>query len=206
MITSAISGEGKTFIAINLATILAMTNKKVLLCGFDLRRPSLHKIFNLDNSKGISTFLAGIDTFEDIISPTNIESLDVMIAGPVPPNPAELLGSSRLSELINNASSRYDYIVIDTPPFAFVTDAVLISKYSDANIFILRQDFSPKGVLEIINDLKNRQIKNLSILVNDIKESKAFGYRYYYGYGYSYGYQYRYGDKYYRNSNERTKK
>jgi len=205
MITSTISGEGKTFIALNLATILAMANNKVLLSGLDLRRPGLHKIFNLDNSKGISTFLAGKDKFEDTISPTNIDGLDVMIAGPIPPNPAELLGTTQLSELMKKASRLYDYIVIDTPPVALVTDALLISKYTDANIFIIRQNFSPKGVLEMINNLKDKQIQELTLLVNDIKESKAFGYRYYYGYGYGYGYDYsyykHYGYKYHEDKN-----
>ena len=96
-------------------------------------------------------------------------------------------------------SELYDYIVIDTPPIALVTDALLISKYTDANIFIIRQNFSPKGALEMITNLKDKNIREISLLVNDIRESKAFGYRYYYGYGYgygySYGYQYRYGDK-----------
>jgi len=200
MITSTLSGEGKTFIALNLATILAMSNKKVLLCGFDLRRPSLHKVFNLDNSKGISTFLAKRETsIEEIISTTDIENLDVMIAGPVPPNPAELLETTLLSDLINKVSSIYDFVVLDTPPVALVTDAILISKYSDSNMFIIRQNFSPKGILDIINDLQNKQVKKLSLMVNDIKESKAFGYRYYYGYGYRYSYHQNYGDKYYNN-------
>ncbi len=200
MITSAISGEGKTFIALNLAAILAMANNKVLLIGLDLRRPSLHKIFNLDNSKGISTFLARKNKFEDIISPTNIENLDTMIAGPVPPNSAELLGTKRLSELINKAYQLYDYIVIDTPPVALVTDALLISKHSHANIFIIRQNFSPKDTLEIINRLKDKHLRNTTLLINDIKESKIFGYRYYYGYGLGYGYHYRYGYEYYKDT------
>ncbi len=204
MITSTISGEGKTFIAVNLATILAMADKKVLLIGMDLRRPSLHKVFKLENSKGISTFLAGMDKYSDIISPTNIEGINVMVSGQVPPNPAELLGTDKMSELFNNAKKHYDYIVIDTPPIALVTDALLISKYADANILIIRQNFSPKGVLEMINNLKSKQIREISLLVNDIRESKAFGYRYYYGYGYGYGYgyHYRYGNKYYTDSSE----
>ena len=94
MVSSTISGEGKTFIALNLATILALNNKKVLLAGFDLRRPSLHKIFNLDNSEGISTYLSKQSKLEDAIHSSNIPGLDILIAGPVPPNPAELIAQT----------------------------------------------------------------------------------------------------------------
>lgn len=197
MISSTISGEGKTFIAMNLATILAMNNKKVLICGFDLRRPSIHKIFNINNNAGISTYFAGKSSLEEIIHNTNIDGLDAMIAGPTPPNPAELLETDQMKHLMENVSEIYDYIVIDTPPIALVTDALLISKYSHANIFIIRQNFTPKGILELINKLELQQIKGVSLIINDIMESKAFGYRYYYGYGYSYNYQYKYGYKYY---------
>jgi capsular exopolysaccharide synthesis family protein len=207
MITSTISGEGKTFIVLNLAAILAMNNKKVLIAGFDLRRPSLHKIFNISNAVGISTFLAGKASYKEIIQPTNIEGLDVMVAGPIPPNPAELIETKKTAELINGASKNYDYIIFDTPPVALVTDAILLSRYSDSNIFIIRQNYSHKGVIAMINNLKEEKMKEISILVNDIKESKALGYRYYYGYGYEYGYGYgyysRYGYEYYKDTSEK---
>jgi len=200
LVTSTISGEGKTFIVMNLAAILAMNNKKVLIAGFDLRRPSFHKIFSIDNSIGISTFLAGKNSYEEIIKSTNIDQLDVMIAGPVPPNPAELIATQRTKELIVNASNTYDYIVIDSPPVAMVTDAILLSRFSHSNIFIIRQNYSTKGVLEMINSFKDGKIKEISLMVNDIRESKALGYRYYYGYGYSYGYHSKYGYDYYKSA------
>jgi len=202
MISSTISGEGKTFITMNLAAIIAMNNKKVLLCDFDLRRPSLHKIFNMDNSKGISTYLAGKSNFQDIIHASNIEGLDVMITGPIPPNPAELLETDNMNDLFTKARMDYDFVIIDTPPVALVTDAMLISKYTNANIFVIRQNYSPKGILEIINKLEEKQIKSISILVNDIHESRIFGYRYYYGYGYSYSYHYKYGYNYYQDNDD----
>jgi capsular exopolysaccharide synthesis family protein len=208
MITSTISGEGKTFIVLNLAAILAMNNKRVLIAGFDLRRPSFHKILNLSNSAGISTFLAGKNSYEEIIKHTNIEGLDVILAGPIPPNPAELIETKRTEELISAASKNYDYIVLDTPPVALVTDAILLSRYTHSNIFIIRQNYSHKGVLEMINNLKDVKMKEISILVNDIRESKVLGYRYYYGYGYEYGYSYsyysRYGYEYYHDQNEKS--
>ncbi|MFC2080828.1 polysaccharide biosynthesis tyrosine autokinase [Bacteroidota bacterium] len=202
MITSTISGEGKTFIALNLSAILAMNNKKVLVAGFDLRRPSLHKVFNIDNKNGISNYLAGICEIKDIIHHTNIDGLDVMIAGPTPPNPAELIETRRMKELINESLKNYDYIIIDTPPVALVTDALLISKYSNANIFVVRQNYSHTGEFELINNLSDKKLSEISLLVNDIREARPLGYRYYYGYGfgygYSYNYQYRYGYKYYQ--------
>ncbi len=196
MVTSAISDEGKTFIAANLAAVLALNNKKTILAGFDLRRPSLHKLFNLQNKVGLSSYLTGNSEMEDIISGTKIPNMDVMIAGPIPPNPAELIGSSRMSTIIREVAEAYDYVVIDTPPVALVTDAFLIGQYTHANIFVIRQNYSHKGVLEMINNVSGIKIKNLSILVNDIKESSAFGYRYYYGYGYGYSHGYNYYSKY----------
>jgi capsular exopolysaccharide synthesis family protein len=196
MVTSTISGEGKTFIVINLAAILAMNNKKVLIAGFDLRRPSMHRIFNMSNDVGISTYLAGNVKVEEIIMPTNVNRLDVMVAGPVPPNPAELIETKKTEELFKKVSADYDYILIDTPPVALVTDSILISKYAHSNIFIIRQNYSHKGVLEMINNLNESKIKEISLLINDIRESKILGYRYYYGYGYEYGYSYGYQSKY----------
>lgn len=208
MISSTISGEGKTFIATNLAAILAMNNKRILLTGFDLRRPSLHKIFNITNDKGISTYLAGGCELKDIIFPTFIEGMDVIIAGPIPPNPAELIETNRTTKLFADVKKKYDYIIIDTPPSALVTDSLLISKHADINIFVIRQNYSGKPVLELINNLKEKRDLELSLLVNDIKESKLFGYRYYYGYGYEYGYgysyQYKSGYNYYDTRDSKT--
>lgn len=200
MVTSTISGEGKTFIALNLATILALNNKKVVLAGFDLRRPSLHKIFSMENTAGISTYLSGQSEIENIYKPTNIDGLDIMIAGPVPPNPAELIDTKNMETLVKAISDKYDYVIVDTPPMALVTDALLISKYSHTNIFVVRQNYSPKGVLEMINNIHEKNIPNASLIINDIKESSTFGYRYYYGYDYSYSYNYyyRYGSEYYQ--------
>lgn len=198
MISSTISGEGKTFIALNIAAIIAMSNKKVLLCDLDLRRPTLHKTFQVDNSEGVSTFLAGKTKLPNIINQTSIEGLYLLNSGPIPPNPAELLDTPQLDELFEDVKSKYDYVVIDTPPIALVTDANLISKHANTSIFIIRQNYTPKGVLEIINKLAEERYKSISIIINDIRESKTLGYRYYYGYNYSYNYQYKYGYRYYR--------
>ena len=212
MITSTGAGEGKTFIAVNLAAILAMNFKKVLLLGLDLRRPSIHKIFNIDNSEGISTYLVDKSEMNNILFKSDIDGLDILPAGPNPPNPAELLLTEKMKNLIEQAKNDYDYIVIDTPPVALVTDALIISQYSSANIFVVRQNFSHKEVLNLINKYyEDKKIPNLSLLVNDLRYSRSLGYSYYYGYGYEYGYGYGYGhgyskyhNKYY--SDEKDKK
>ncbi|MCK5171410.1 MAG: polysaccharide biosynthesis tyrosine autokinase [Bacteroidales bacterium] len=189
MISSTISGEGKTFAAINLAIIMAMTNKKVLLVGLDLRKPSLHKIFDVPNEIGISTYLSKQSEYESIIKETSIENLYLTPSGPVPPNPAELIETEQMKSFFEKTSKAFDYIIIDTPPIAMVTDALLVSRHAHANLFMIRQRYSNTHVFELINKLEQEQkISDMNILVNDLKIPKYYGYNYGYNYGYGYGY------------------
>ncbi|HAF30828.1 MAG TPA: hypothetical protein DCG75_17450 [Bacteroidales bacterium] len=193
MITSTVSGEGKTFAAVNLATIMAMSNKKVLLVGLDLRKPSLHKIFNTPNEIGISTFLSNQSSYEAIIKETSVENLFLAPSGPIPPNPAELIETEQMQNFFMLAAKNFDYIVIDTPPLALVTDALLVSRFAHANIFMIRQRYTHKQVFDLINKLEQDQkISKMNILVNDLKIPKYYGYNYGYNYGYGYGYGYGY--------------
>lgn len=193
MITSTVSGEGKTFAAVNLATIIAMASKKVLLVGLDLRKPSLHKIFDVPNEIGISTYLSQQSNYESSIKETHIENLYLAPSGPVPPNPAELIETSEMDRFFTRNKKEFDYIIIDTPPLALVTDALLVSRFADTNIFMIRQRYSHKQVFELINKLEHEQkVKNMNILVNDLKVSRYYGYNYGYNYGYGYGYGYGY--------------
>lgn len=202
-VSSTISGEGKTFCAINLASIIAQSNRKTLLLSLDLRKPKIHRIFNLDNTIGLSTYLIGRSTYEEIIVPSNIGNLYVSTSGPIPPNPAELLETSYMEEFITKARQDFDVIIMDTPPLAIVTDALLLTRFSDANIFVVRQNYSSKDVLKLVDDLHfKRDIRNVGVLVNDVDYSKNYGYGKKYGYGYSYGYGY---EVYYGES-EKTKK
>ena len=204
MVTSTVSGEGKTFAAANLATIMAMSNKKVLLAGLDLRRPNLHRLFGLSNDNGISTYLIKQNEFDDVTEQTELENLSVAVAGPVPPNPAELIETDRMKEFISQAREQYDYIILDTPPMALVTDAMLLGGFADSTIFLVRQKFSSKDVLELINNFyQDKKFSNINLLVNDIKASRALGYRYYYGYNYGYGYGYGYGTNNYYDEEEK---
>ncbi|HZL09036.1 MAG TPA: polysaccharide biosynthesis tyrosine autokinase [Prolixibacteraceae bacterium] len=171
--------EGKSFTTTNLAIILAMNDNKVLIIGADLRNPKLHKTFNVENNKGLSTYLIGYDKFEETVCSTQIENLDIMPSGPIPPNPAEILSKPAMKILIETASSKYDYIILDNAPVALVTDGIIISRLSDLNIFILRYGFSHKHQLEMINQYAaTKKVSNVAIIVNDIKDN-AFGNSYY---------------------------
>ena len=128
-VSSTISGEGKTFIAANLAAIIATTGKRVLIVGMDLRKPKLHRYFGGETQTGLSTYLIGRSSFNDVVHRTAVENLYMVAAGPIPPNPAELIGSETMDRFINEAKSVFDFVVIDTPPVAVVTDALLTSRF-----------------------------------------------------------------------------
>jgi capsular exopolysaccharide synthesis family protein len=207
-VSSTVSSEGKTFISINLAAIIASNGNKVLLIGLDLRKPRIHKVFGINNDNGISNYLIGMEKFENIIFKTDIENLWYSPSGPVPPNPAELIDSPAMIEFIARAKKQFDYIIIDTPPVAIVTDALLVSPLTDFYLFIVRQRYTTKNTLPLIEELNhNENIKSLGIVINDISLTGYYGYglRYGYsaGYGYNYGYNYygkysydKYGDSY----------
>ena len=187
LITSTVSGEGKTFSAINFSYILALSNKRTILIGSDMRKPKMYDKFNVDIKKGLSTFLSGIAKLSDVIQKTDNENLDVITAGAIPPNPGELLLSPKLPEMIGLLKKEYDFIIFDTPPIGLVSDAIVITKLSDLNFFILRQNYSKKDYLLQLNQLYEEQkIKNIVLIFNDVNEKK-FGYSYGYNYGYSYG-------------------
>lgn len=137
-ITSEVAGEGKSFVAVNLSSTLALIDKKVILIGADLRRSKLHKTFHVPNDIGLSNYLANQCTVDDIINHSSQTSLDFIISGPVPPNPSELLHSKRMTELIAELNIRYDVIMIDTAPIGLVSDAIPLIRVSDINLFVIR--------------------------------------------------------------------
>lgn len=190
LITSSISGEGKTFTSVNLATVFAMSGKRTLIIGADMRKPKIFSDFNLSNHVGLSGYLSNINSFEEVIQATSVENLDLISGGPVPPNPSELLLTSRFDQLMQNALRVYDYIILDTPPVALVSDAFLLSKYVDHTIFVVRQNYTPKGFLKDLQDsFATGKLKNASVMLNDIyKSGLGYGYGYSHGYGYGYGY------------------
>jgi len=197
-VTSTVSGEGKTFVAMNLAAIISMLGKKTLLIGLDLRKPRIHKILNLSNTEGMSTYLSGNSKFDDVIQKTSVENLWFATSGPVPPNPAELIERQSMTDFLEKARKQFDYIIIDTPPAAVVTDALLLAARADVTLFVVRQRYSTKNTLHLIDEIyRNREIKNPGIIVNDISMSGYYGYGLRYGYTMGYAYGYNYGYKYY---------
>ncbi|MCG9970408.1 GumC family protein [Christiangramia crocea] len=195
-VTSTIKGEGKTFISYNLSRTLASTNKKVLLIGGDIRNPKLHRYTaNTEGAqeKGLSDYLYDYEvTPSDIISKTNDDGItvDVILSGPIPPNPAELLMNDRMEILLDGAKKEYDYIIVDTAPTMIVTDTLLISQLADYTLYVTRADFTEKNLLEFPKDLKKQgKLKGVAVILNDVDYSKfSYGAQYGYSYGYGYGY------------------
>lgn len=193
-ISSTISGEGKTFIAINLGAIIAMAGHKVIMLDFDLRKPRFHKSFQVDNLKGISTVLIDRHTPDECIHETEVENLSFITSGPIPPNPGEIIMTEKYQNFIKELKQKFDFIIIDTPPIGIVTDAMMSYQIADYPIYVTRSEVSPKAFIEHINDFaESSKLKNLSIVLNGIDGGNSnYGYGYKYGYGYRYGYS-RYG-------------
>ena len=192
VVSSPVSGEGKTFVSVNLATIISMMNKKVLIIGLDLRKPRVHAILKAGNGHGMSQYLSGSATFEEVIVPTEIENLWFAPSGPVPPNPAELIGSPKMGEFIARARNEFDTVIIDTPPVGIVTDALLLSQLANVTMFVVRQRYTTRGSVQLLDEIYRKgEMSNVAVLVNDISASG------YYGYGLRYGYSLGYGNRYY---------
>ncbi|HBK82486.1 MAG TPA: sugar transporter, partial [Flavobacterium sp.] len=139
MLTSSVSGEGKTFCTMNLATVFAMSNKKTVIVGLDLRKPKLFDDFKIDNITGAVNYLIGQKTIDEITQKTDIPNLDLITSGPIPPNPAELIMSDAMGEMIVELRQKYDYIILDTPPVGLVSDALELTQFCDATLYVVRQ-------------------------------------------------------------------
>ncbi|MGO3184568.1 MAG: polysaccharide biosynthesis tyrosine autokinase, partial [Aequorivita sp.] len=196
LITSSVSGEGKTFCSINLASVFALSGKKVVLVGLDLRKPKIFGDFDLDNSMGVVNYLINEASIDTVIQKTDVEFLDVIPSGPVPPNPAELLIGEKLDELIDGLKERYDYIILDSPPLGLVSDALELMKHVDAMFYMVRFNYTHRNMLNFVNEkYKTGEVKNISLVLNDYVEKSGRGYSYGYGYGAGYGDGYGYGNE-----------
>ncbi|MGX5857985.1 GumC family protein [Dyadobacter jiangsuensis] len=189
MFTSSIGGEGKSFVSINLAASLAYSDKRVLLIGLDLRKPTLHERLGVPNRFGASNCLIGQGNYDDFIQSTGVHpKFDVLASGPIPPNPSELLSNGKLPNLLNEMRGKYDYILIDSPPYGLVTDSALIAEHVDATLYIVRFNYTILDHLKRIGDLQRaRRFNNLSVIFNGVNYGAGYGYGYGYG-GYGYGY------------------
>lgn len=198
-LTSTISGEGKTFVSINLAGILAFSGNKVIVIDCDMRKPKIHVGFETDNDLGMSTILIGKNTIDECIRHSQMENLDFITAGPIPPNPAELLLTSKMDQTIEELKGKYDFVVIDNPPSGLVSDAVVNLQRADYPIYVFRSDYSRKFFINNLIRLKEEnKISNISCILNSVDLQKNRSYGYGYGYGsYNYGYGYGYGFGYY---------
>lgn len=191
LVTSIIKGEGKSFTSVNLGTAFAQNQKKVVVIDFDLRKSKIKQYLGIDINEGLSRFLSSNAVLDDIIFPSGIENLDVITSGPVPPNPSELISSAKTDELFHQLKQRYDIIIIDSPPIAPVSDALLLLKHSNIRLLVIRQNVTPRELLAtIISDLEKRNVNNLNLILNDEKVGRdGYGYSYGYAYGYGYGYE-----------------
>ena len=205
LVTSTVSGEGKSFISSNLAISLSLLGKKVVIVGLDIRKPGLNKVFNIPKKEhGITQFLTNPTTnLMDLVQQSDINNnLFILPGGTVPPNPTELLARDGLDKAIETLKTNFDYVILDTAPVGMVTDTLLIGRTADLSVYVCRADYTRKTELTLINDLaENNKLPNLCIAINGLDlQKKKYGYYYgygkygkYYGYGKRYGYGYGYG-------------
>jgi capsular exopolysaccharide synthesis family protein len=189
LFTSSIGGEGKTFVSMNVGASLASIGKPTIVVDLDLRMPKLHKVFNLSNSVGMSDYLKGDATLDDIIQPIpGYPNCFIIPSGALPANPSELLSSPRLNQSIQELRERFNYIILDTPPVGLVSDARIVAPCADATFFIIRHDVTQRNHLKMINKLYQEQkFQNMNIVLNATDGSNS----YLYGNGQNNSYFYR---------------
>ena len=206
LVTSTISGEGKSFISANLAISLSLLGKKVVIVGLDIRKPGLNTVFNIPKKDhGITQFLTNpAINLMDLVQPSDInKNLFILPGGTVPPNPTELLARDGLEKAVETLKKSFDYVILDTAPVGMVTDTLLIGRVADLSVYVCRADYTRKAEFSLINELaENNKLPNLCIAINGVDlQKKKYGYYYgygrygkYYGYGKRYGYGYGYGE------------
>ena len=196
LVTSSFSGEGKSFVTTNLGAVMALAGKKTIVLEFDIRKPKVLVGLGMQKRKGITNYLVGNATIEDLIVPMEgFENLYIMACGPVPPNPAELLLDSRVADLFAWLRQNFDVVLLDSAPVGMVSDALTLSKFCDCTLYLVRQGHTFKKQIGLIDEFyTEKKLPKVSIIINDIKIKPGFGY---YGYGrYGYGYGYGYGSYY----------
>lgn len=201
-ISSSISGEGKTFVALNLAAILAMSGKRTIVLDLDLRKPKIHLGFNTNNDNGMSNLIVNQISLIECIQKSEIQNLDFITAGPIPPNPSELILSKDFQNIMEKIKSMYEIVIIDNPPVGLVSDGVHILANADIPIYVFKANYSKRVFAERVKELFDvQQIKSLNVILNGVVPGRS-GYGY--DYGYNYGYGYGYGGGYYYEEKEKT--
>ncbi|MDG1914953.1 MAG: polysaccharide biosynthesis tyrosine autokinase [Crocinitomix sp.] len=201
LLSSFFPGEGKTFCSTNLANLIAKGSKKTLIIDFDLHRPKVHKMYKIENLKGVSNFIIGKSDFDEILIKDVYPNLDVITAGPIAPNPSELVLRDKVRELIDMVDEKYDYVIIDTPPFGLLNDTLELTRHVDMFLIIMNTRYTRKKGVEHINEMLEKfDDIGKGVVLNGIKESSLqyyySKYTYKYTYGYKYGYGYGYGSTY----------
>jgi capsular exopolysaccharide synthesis family protein len=179
-VTSTISGEGKTFISVNLGAIIAISGQKVCVVDLDMRKPKIHMAFNNPmNHIGVSTILSGKSGVKESTVKTRIDALDYLPAGPTPPNPSELILGEGFDRMVEKLQKRYDIVILDTPPVGLVTDGILVMKKADLQLYVVRAGYSKRSFLKTIDNLKKtNKFNKLTVIFNSLKSGQGYGYGY----------------------------
>ena len=194
LVTSSINGEGKSYVATNLAISLSLLNKKVALIGLDIRKPMLAHYLNLPSKGCVTSYLADeAYSVDDLIVKSEFDNLDILPAGAIPPNPSELLQGQRLDELFAELRKRYDYVIIDSAPVAMVSDTFLLNRVADITVYVSRANYTTTNLIDFIKQVhEQKRLPNIITVLNGVKASgKGYGY----GYGYGYGHEVKSGKK-----------
>jgi len=185
LVTSTIMGEGKSTIVANMGAIYQMANYKTIIINLDMRKPTLHHFFDLDNTIGMSTYLSGKNSSDEIIHSTMYKNLDIITSGPIPPNPSELILTDKFDKLLCDLKEVYDYIIIDSAPIGQVADTMHLMQYADTSLIVFRENYAKKSFITDLNDLvESHNLKHIGIIINSVDISG----RSHHGYGYGYGY------------------
>lgn len=196
--SSSFPGEGKSITSANIAIAMAQTGARVLLIDCDLRKPVQHKVFGVDNKKGVSSVLGKMASMDDVLHKNITSNLDLISSGPMPPNPSELIASKNMELFMNEVAGKYDYVIVDTPPINVVTDALELSRYTGGIVLVTRQGVtSYEDVKRTLHSAKLIEIPVLGLVINGVRESKFNSYGKY-GHKYKYGYKYKYSDYEYK--------
>ena len=184
LVTSSISGEGKSFVSVNLASSFSLLGKNVVLVGMDIRSPKLAQMLNINDAPGVTAFLAKQNVeLEDVIQHCpEVENLDVIVGGTIPPNPSELLLTTRVQDFIDQLKERYDYVIIDSAPIAMVSDTYSLARFANVTVYVTRSNYTKRSLVRYMNNaLAHRQLNNVAVVLNDTNPKMSQGYGYGYG-------------------------
>ncbi len=184
LVTSSVSGEGKSFVSVNLASSFSLLGKRVVLVGMDIRSPKLAEMLTINDTPGVTAFLAKQNVeLENVIQHCpEVENLDVIVGGTIPPNPSELLLTTRVQNLIDQLKERYDYVIIDSAPIAMVSDTYSLARYANVTVYVTRANYTKRSLVRYMNNaLSRRQLNNVALVLNDSNPKMSQGYGYGYG-------------------------